>query len=187
MPIIVNGITLPNNGDYIVVNGTKVNKVVANGVTVWEKVIIKNAPPFKSAGWTIFYKGRWDADFSEGPDHRGWIAENRIYAHNTLDEHTTDDSVVFSSPVIETAAFTYFTTDAGSEDDPDTSEGSAWSEYYRAMRFSNDQTHWTGWSEGYYANKSYKYAQVGMRWDMHSDSAVTMWYNAWINSVTFYQ
>ena len=184
-----NGISLKTNGDYFVSNGKAASKFVVNGVTVWEKVSVKNAPPFKSAGWTIFYKNQWQSEFPVEPgyDHLGWISEDRINAYNTLDEHTSRETVVFSSPIIETAAFTYFTTDAGSEDDPDTSEGSAWSEFYRAVRFSNDQIHWTAWNEGYYADKNYKYARVGMAWDMHSDSAVTMWYKAWINSVTFYQ
>ncbi len=39
MSIIVNGASIPTNGDYIVVNGVKVEKVTANGVTVWEKQI----------------------------------------------------------------------------------------------------------------------------------------------------
>ena len=37
MAIIVNGTTVPINGDFIVANGTNITKVVANGVTVWEQ------------------------------------------------------------------------------------------------------------------------------------------------------
>lgn len=37
MSIIANGITLPTNGDYLQVNGVLVDRVIANGVTVWEK------------------------------------------------------------------------------------------------------------------------------------------------------
>lgn len=37
MSIIVNGASIPTNGDYIVVNGVRVEKVIANGVVVWKK------------------------------------------------------------------------------------------------------------------------------------------------------
>ena len=37
MAIIVNGINIPTNGDYIKVGNTIVDKVICNGVTVWEK------------------------------------------------------------------------------------------------------------------------------------------------------
>ncbi len=47
MAIVVNGTSIPANGDFIVVNGVKVTKVIANGVTVWEK-ITKVTPPNSS-------------------------------------------------------------------------------------------------------------------------------------------
>lgn len=37
MPIIVNNVTLPTNGDYIKYNGVNVDKVIINDITVWEK------------------------------------------------------------------------------------------------------------------------------------------------------
>lgn len=37
MSIIVNGITIPTNGDYIFSNNANIDTVVANGITVWEK------------------------------------------------------------------------------------------------------------------------------------------------------
>lgn len=39
MSIIVNGTSIPANGDYIVVNGVKAEKVIVNGSTVWEKQV----------------------------------------------------------------------------------------------------------------------------------------------------
>ncbi len=36
MSIIVNGTSIPANGDYIVVNGVKAEKVIVNGSTVWD-------------------------------------------------------------------------------------------------------------------------------------------------------
>lgn len=44
MAIIVNGTPIPTNGDYIIANGIKVTKVVANGVTVWEKSTTASPP-----------------------------------------------------------------------------------------------------------------------------------------------
>lgn len=44
MPIIVNGTTIPTGGDSIAVNGVKVGKVIANEVTVWEKVSSYSPP-----------------------------------------------------------------------------------------------------------------------------------------------
>lgn len=37
MSIIVNGITIPVNGDFIFSNNTNIDTIVANGITVWEK------------------------------------------------------------------------------------------------------------------------------------------------------
>ena len=37
MPIIVNGITIPFNGDFIFSNNINIDTVVANGVIVWQK------------------------------------------------------------------------------------------------------------------------------------------------------
>lgn len=37
MAIIVNGITIPTNSDYIFSNNVNIDRVVANGITVWEK------------------------------------------------------------------------------------------------------------------------------------------------------
>lgn len=184
MAIVVNGVTIPTNGDFIVVNGVKVAKVVANGVTVWERVKIKNAPPFKSAGWKLLFKGNGFNDFTEHPNSP-WITEDRIFARNTMTD--ANETAIFCSPTVETAAFTYFSADMGNNTDPDTSEGSAWANFYKVVRFSNDQVNWTDWEASYYANKSYKYAQVGAKWEMYSDSAIEMWYEAWINSVVFYQ
>ncbi len=44
MAIIVNGTPIPANGDYIIANGIKVTRVVANGVTVWEKSTTASPP-----------------------------------------------------------------------------------------------------------------------------------------------
>lgn len=38
MAIIVNGVNIPTNGEYLTVNDVAIDKVVANGVTVWEKI-----------------------------------------------------------------------------------------------------------------------------------------------------
>ena len=54
--IIANNITIPTDNDFAIAKGINVDKVVANGVTVWEKNIIKtvnNAPPFAGAGWQL--------------------------------------------------------------------------------------------------------------------------------------
>jgi len=42
MSIIANNITIPNNNDFVLANGVKCTKVVANGVTVWEKQVVEN-------------------------------------------------------------------------------------------------------------------------------------------------
>ena len=60
MSIIVNGASIPINGDYIVVNGVKVEKVIANGVVVWKKetkrYIWDGSTLYSGAGLSGFYK-----------------------------------------------------------------------------------------------------------------------------------
>ena len=38
MAIIVNGVNIPTNGDFIKVGNTIVDKVICNGVVVWERM-----------------------------------------------------------------------------------------------------------------------------------------------------
>lgn len=54
MSIIYNGTTIPNNGDYMVYNGTNLDKVVYNGATVWEKeteILIVNNGTLQSTNY----------------------------------------------------------------------------------------------------------------------------------------
>lgn len=170
MPIIVNGITLPDNGDYIVVNGTKVNKVVANGVTVWEKETHQahDAPPFLSAGWKT-----WGTD-GNGWDDSGnvltiggnggkdfgtqFIEENKINVYFIIGGNDWGgnyyDGYLFYSPLFSTASFSAFRFDW-----KDNFENM---NYQRAViRYSNDGANWGNWYITNNVNKSYKYAQAG--------------------------
>lgn len=60
MAIIVNGITIPTNGDFINVNGNKIDEVVANGVIVWKKetkrYIWDGSTLYSGAGLSGLYK-----------------------------------------------------------------------------------------------------------------------------------
>lgn len=60
MPIVVNGITIPTEGDYIIVNGIKIEKVIANGVVVWKKelkrYIWNGTTLYAGVGLSGFYK-----------------------------------------------------------------------------------------------------------------------------------
>ena len=43
MSIIINGVNIPNNGDFIKYNGTNIEKVVCNGIEVWKKSVFEPA------------------------------------------------------------------------------------------------------------------------------------------------
>lgn len=200
MAIIVNNATIPTNGDFIVVNGVKATKVVANGVTVWEKELnqAKAAPPFLSAGWRTLYTERYSfydklhdayilhADFTD----RGTtcILENEIDTQTFWigGNENFDKCYLFYSPVISTSSYSNFYMSDACECDDDTSEGRAWIRKFDMSRFSNDKTNWTPWLQTSTSICSYKYAQVGTMFSAESDSAISMWYRIRATGVTFY-
>lgn len=58
MPIIANGVTIPTNGNFLIPNGTAIDTVVANGVTVWKKETRTVIPVLTStANFTEIYFG----------------------------------------------------------------------------------------------------------------------------------
>lgn len=171
MPIIINGTTLPNNGDYIVVNGTKVNKVIANGVTVWEKETHQahDAPPFLSAGWKT-----WGTDGNRWYEQSGnvlkiggnggadygtrFIGENTIDIYFVIDGNDWGgdyyDGYLFYSPLFSTASCSKVAFDR-----QDRFENI---DFERTVtRYSNDGVNWGDWIMTGTINKSYKYAQAG--------------------------
>lgn len=182
MSIIVNGASIPTNGDYIVVNGVKVEKVTANGVTVWEKEThqAKNAPPFLSAGWRTLSTDTsewiqvqpWQLSYDAGMGgyiinadffDKGtmFVSESEIYVDfvviNDYFQWSTYNSFILYSPLISTNSFSFFEI-LGRDNvyfEPIRTK-------YDVIRFSNDGVNWTNWLIGNSSNKSYKYAQVGV-------------------------
>ena len=57
MSIIINGVNIPNNGDFIKYNGTNIEKVVCNGIEVWKKQKDITLTPTNHHGLTV--TGLW--------------------------------------------------------------------------------------------------------------------------------
>ena len=210
MAIVVNGISIPTNGDFVVVNGVKVTKVVANGIVVWEKETAppaKNAPPFLSAGWRACRVIRsWEGD-------KGWsisdqidgsyilhvsyadlgtkyISENGIdtgvfWIENDYYQYDTYDAYLFHSPTIDASSYTYFV--AGEEINLDDDASNLSREFYHISRFSNDGLTWTDWLWTNETKKTlYKYAQVGVFFGAINGDDNDAWFRFKLISFTFH-
>lgn len=98
MAIIMNNATIPTNGDFIIVNGVKVTKVVANGVTVWEKTT-KITPSNSSIKNYIDIQGSNDGiGTSDCSTHKGaplFMADVWYVGEN---EYETDDRTFVIRP-----------------------------------------------------------------------------------------
>lgn len=197
MAIVAKNVIIPTSEDSAIVKGLDVDKIVANGVVVWEKVVTKNAPPFLSAGWRTLRSKHWVAvgyDSSNGitsyhivseDDDTRYIGENEISAFYWSD--STQLGYLFLYPtIISTSAYSEISTSVEVQCDDDTSEGRAWFQAFVVSRFSDNKSDWTYWTGRSTPDRAYKYAQVGYFYGGNSDSAVSMWFSCKISSFTFH-
>ena len=169
MAIVVKNITIPTDSNFVIAKGINIDKVVAKGVTVWEKNIIKtvnNAPPFAGVGWQLYsISGNWwfpdgileGTPFLYSQDE---IKQNEISVYFHLIGEDKECRII-CSPLFNTSKYTgvnfSYTTWFN---DPNV-------DYI--VRHSNDGNNWTRWRLGRTFDKAYTYAQAGLFIDAGQD------------------
>ncbi len=184
MAIIVNGTSIPTDGDYIIVNGVNITKVIANGVVVWEKetgISAKPAPPFIAEDWkaittiddtwwnmvynevlgrTEMVGGTWGTDYqTQAVD----VTENVISGYINLPRNGSSyNMIVYCCSAFSTDNYNIF--NIGIEHGFSDADND-----FCVIRYSNDKTNWTNWFIGNTIDHLYKYAQIGYYAEYSSD------------------
>ncbi len=98
MAIIVNGIPIPTNGDYIIANGIKITRVVANGITVWEKNASVTPPDSAIMDYIDIQGGNEGIQTSGCEDHAGAPLFIASVWYIKEGEHGSDDITFVARP-----------------------------------------------------------------------------------------
>ena len=61
MSLIIDGTNIPNSGDYVIFDNTKLDKVICDGVVVWEKQKDITMTPTNYGGLSV--TGKWSGDY----------------------------------------------------------------------------------------------------------------------------
>lgn len=111
MAIIVNGVNIPTNGEYLTVNGVPIEKVVANDVVVWERIrnidilneILSGSIPYTK------YEG---PDRIDGEDDSG----NEVWSYVDHDPYNENQSINSAIRIDNPAKLIFLHSAQGSDD-----------------------------------------------------------------------
>ena len=104
MAIIVNGVNIPTNGDFIKVGNTNIDRVICNGVTVWERMRDADILAALCAG-TLAYTKYQGPDHLSGKDSDGDDVDvdithtGNIHAKYDLYAGVESDYIIFSNEI----------------------------------------------------------------------------------------
>ena len=174
MAIIVNGVNIPTNGDFIKVGNTNINKVVCNGVTVWERELgIPIADWTKpNSGWSNVHGCNNDSNC---------IADIYFNISGHYTSESKDGEYQITSPVFSTSLYNKFSYTGH--------RYYAELEHCAQVCYSNDKTNWTAWEgtkEGSVSiDNTYTYARVRIRAWAYNDSDDETGYGYHVYSMTF--
>ena len=175
MAIIVNGVNIPTNGDFIKVGNTIVDKVICNGVVVWEREL-----GIPITDWTKPNSG-WE-NINPNCSNTNCIADMYFNISGEFTSESKYGSYDIISPAFSTSLYNKFSyTGEGYYSHPS---------HCAQVCYSDDKIHWTEWAgnqEGTVnISNNHTYAKVRIHASDYNDSDEETGYGYHVYSMTFH-